>query len=209
MLDPSSMTPNDQPPAPHRRSHRVDDRRSSAGAGPAESSRAAPGEAADGSGVVDADVAELRRSLDEGREQYLRLAADFENFKRRKAQELSDRSRYASEEAARALLPVLDNLRRAVDTAPADVDPGFLDGVRLTVRQFEDALAVLGVVPIAAVGEPFDPSVHEAIAGVPSPDVELDTVIDEVQRGYRLHDRVLRPALVRVAHPAGARSSAD
>jgi molecular chaperone GrpE len=177
--------------------------------GPAGSNQVESDEAADGGGVVDQDVAELRRTLDECRDQYRRLAADFENFKRRKAQELSDRTRYASEEAARALLPALDNLRRAVDTAPVDADPGFLDGVRLTVRQFEDALAALGVTPIPAVGEPFDPSVHEAIAGVPSPDVEQDTVIDEVQRGYRLHDRVLRPALVRVAHPDGARSSAD
>jgi molecular chaperone GrpE len=204
------MTPNhDQPPAPPRRGHRVDDRRSSAGVGPAGSNQVESDEAADGGGALDPDVAELRRTLDECRDQYRRLAADFENFKRRKAQELSDRTRYASEEAARALLPVLDNLRRAVDTAPVDADPGFLDGVRLTVRQFEDALAALGVTPIPAVGEPFDPSVHEAIAGVPSPDVEQDTVIDEVQRGYRLHDRLLRPALVRVAHPAGARSSAD
>jgi molecular chaperone GrpE len=77
----------------------------------------------------------------------------------------------------------------------------------MTVRQFEDALASLGVTPIEAVGAPFDPSLHEAVAGVESAEVEHDTVVDELQRGYRLHDRVIRPSMVRVAHPATPRSS--
>lgn len=138
-------------------------------------------------------------------ERYLRLAADFENFRRRKAQELSDRSRYASEEAARALLPVLDNLRRAVaHAAEAGTEEFFVSGLELVVREFETALEKLGVVPIEAVGQPFDPALHEAIGSADGGDVDVDTVVDEVQRGYRLHDRVLRPSLVRVAHPAAA-----
>ncbi|MGH7722527.1 MAG: nucleotide exchange factor GrpE [Candidatus Dormibacteria bacterium] len=136
-------------------------------------------------------------------ERYLRLAADFENFRRRKNQEISDRSRYASEDAARALLPVLDNLRRAVaHAAEAGTEEFFVSGLQLVVREFEAALEKLGVEPIAAEGAPFDPALHEAIAGEESEGVEVDTVVDEVQRGYRLHDRVLRPSLVRVAHPA-------
>ncbi|MDQ6847915.1 MAG: nucleotide exchange factor GrpE [Candidatus Dormibacteraeota bacterium] len=136
-------------------------------------------------------------------ERYLRLAADFENFRRRKSQELADRSRYASEDAARALLPVLDNLRRAVaHAAEAGTEEFFVSGLELVVREFEAALEKLGVVPIDAVGQPFDPSLHEAIGSVEGGDVDIDTVVDDVQRGYRLHDRVLRPALVRVAHPA-------
>ncbi|MGH7747424.1 MAG: nucleotide exchange factor GrpE [Candidatus Dormibacteria bacterium] len=153
------------------------------------------------------DAATIRALLEERQSQYVRLAADFDNFRRRKAQELADRVRYSSEDAARALLPALDNLRRAVDHAPEGTDDAFLSGVRMTVRQFEEALATLGVTPIDAVGAPFDPSLHEAVAGVESPEVENDTVVDELQRGYRLHDRVIRPSMVRVAHPAAPKSS--
>ncbi len=164
---------------------------------------AADGAAAD----LQADPELVKAMLAERQSQYLRLAADFDNFRRRKAQELSDRVRYASEDAARALLPALDNLRRAVDHAPEGTDNAFLEGVRMTVRQFEEALTSLGVTPIEAVGARFDPSVHEAVAGVESAAVEHDTVVDELQRGYRLHDRVIRPSMVRVAHPAAPRSS--
>jgi molecular chaperone GrpE len=141
-------------------------------------------------------------------ERYLRLAADFENFRRRKNQELVDRSRYASEDAAKALLPVLDNLRRAVTHAAENGSPELVGGLELVVREFEAALDRLGVAPIDALGQPFDPSLHEAIGGEESDSVDVDTVATEVQRGYRLHDRVLRPALVRVAHPATSRGPA-
>ncbi len=133
---------------------------------------------------------------------YLRLAADFENFKRRKGQELTDARRYESEDAARALLPVLDNLRRAVEHAgEAGAEEFFVSGLQLVVREFEAALQRIGVVPVPAIGEPFDPAIHEAIAAEEADDVTEDTVIDELVPGYRLHDRLLRPAIVRVARP--------
>ena len=144
-------------------------------------------------------VDDLRRALEERDAQYLRLAADFENFRRRSAQEALDRARHGSEAAALALIPVLDNLQRAIQHAP-EGDP-MVDGVRMVARQFEDALGSVGVTAIDAEGQPFDPAVHEAIGGEESPDVEHDTVVAVLQPGYRLHDRVLRPALVRVAHP--------
>ena len=148
------------------------------------------------------DVESLRRELAERTDQYLRLAADFENFRRRKGQEAEDRSRYASEEAARALLPVLDNLRRALGHLPGDGDGQQLqDGLRMVVDQFQAALRNIGVVAVDTVGSRFDPSVHEAIGGEESDDVSEDTVVAELQPGFRLHDRLLRPALVRVAHP--------
>jgi molecular chaperone GrpE len=149
--------------------------------------------------AAEREIDDLRRALEERDAQYLRLAADFENFRRRRAQETLDRARYASESAAVALLPVLDNLQRAIQHAP-EGDP-MVDGVRMVARQFEDALASIGVTPIEAAGQPFDPALHEAIGGEESPEVEQDTVVDVLQPGYRLHDRVLRPALVRVAHP--------
>ena len=166
------------------------------------------GEAALEETAPDADAETAERPSEardaEADARYLRLAADFENFRRRKAQELADRTRYASEEAARALLPVLDNLRRAVAHAAEDGPAELVSGLELVVREFDAALERLGVTAIAAAGEPFDPAVHEAIGGEESDEVQVDTVAHEVQRGYRLHDRVLRPALVRVSHPAGA-----
>jgi molecular chaperone GrpE len=141
-------------------------------------------------------------AIDDRDARYLRLAADFENFKRRKTQEIADVRRYESEDAALGLLPVLDNLRRAVEHASeAGAEEFFVSGLELVVREFETALERLGVVPVPAVGERFDPAMHEAIAAEESDDVVEDTVIAELVPGYRLHDRLLRPAIVRVVHP--------
>lgn len=167
---------------------------------PDENGEASTAEAAEaGETPADRLVDDLRSALADRDAQYLRLAADFENFRRRSAQEGLDRVRYAPEAAAVALLPVLDNLQRAIQHAP-EGDP-MVDGVRMVARQFEDALESLGVTRIEAAGQPFDPALHEAIGGEESPDVAEDTVLVVLQDGYRLHDRVLRPALVRVAHP--------
>jgi molecular chaperone GrpE len=163
-----------------------------------------PGATGDGgaSGEQDAGPATATaQAIEERDARYTRLAADFENFRKRTAREHSDRSRYASEDAARALLPVLDNLRRAIEHAPEDTPASLLEGLEFTLRQFEEALASLGVTVIDAKGRPFDPAEHEAVLGEESPEVELDTVVDVLQRGYKLHDRVLRPAMVKVAHP--------
>ena len=169
----------------------------------ASAASAQPGAGADAESMeVDLDVDRLRDTIGEAEQRYVRLAADFENFKRRKAQELVDSRRYASEDAARTLLPVLDNLRRAVEHAPeAGTEDFFVNGLHLVVREFEAALERLGVEPVPSVGEPFDPAIHEAISGEESDDVETDMVIAELAPGYRLHDRLLRPAVVRVAHP--------
>jgi molecular chaperone GrpE len=164
---------------------------------------AAPNAAATGQAVSDIDA--LRLALADYEDRYLRLAADFENFKRHKAQELQERSRYASEEAARALLPVLDSLRRAVEHAPeGGAEDFFVNGLHLVVREFEKALERIGVTPVPALGEPFDPALHEAVQGEESDDVVRDTVVGELIPGYRLHDRLIRPAMVKVAHPRPA-----
>jgi molecular chaperone GrpE len=140
--------------------------------------------------------------IDDRDARYLRLAADFENFKRRKTQEIADVRRYESEDAALGLLPVLDNLRRAVEhAAEAGAEEFFVSGLELVVREFETAFERLGVVPVPSVGERFDPAMHEAIAAEESDEVEEDTVVAELVPGYRLHDRLLRPAIVRVVHP--------
>jgi molecular chaperone GrpE len=137
---------------------------------------------------------------------YQRLAADFENYKRRTRQDLTDRTQYANEELVRKLLPILDNFRRALDHTPANVDPIWLEGIKLVARQFEAILAEQGLSPIPALGEKFDPTKHEAIASQETDEHEEGTVVEEMQPGYRLHDRVLRPTLVKVAQPPALNS---
>jgi molecular chaperone GrpE len=152
---------------------------------------------------------ELQAARDEAQAtfaRYQRLAADFENYKRRTRQELGDRTQYANEELLRKLLPILDNLRRALDHVPEGTDRNWLDGLRLVVRQFEDTLQAQGISTIPAVGEKFDPSKHEAIASEETDEHEEGTIVEEMQPGYRLHERVLRPTLVKVAHPRALKS---
>ena len=152
---------------------------------------------------------ELQAARDEAQAnfaRYQRLAADFENYKRRTRQELADRTQYANEELLRKLLPILDNLHRALDHAPEGIDRNWFDGLRTVVRQFEDTLQAQGVSPIPAVGEKFDPLKHEAIAREETDEHEEGTIVEEMQPGYRLHERVLRPTLVKVAHPRALKS---
>jgi molecular chaperone GrpE len=152
---------------------------------------------------------ELQAARDEAQAsfaRYQRLAADFENYKRRTRQDLADRTQYANEELLRKLLPILDNLRRAMEHAPEGVDRNWFDGLRMVMRQFEDTLQAQGISTIPAVGEKFDPSKHEAIASEETDEHEEGTIVEEMQPGYRLHERVLRPTLVKVAHPRALKS---
>jgi molecular chaperone GrpE len=144
---------------------------------------------------------ELAAELERARERHLRLAADFENYKKRTRQEQLDTMRYAAAVLAERLLPVLDDAERALDHAPEGVDQGWLKGVRMTFQKLEEVLASVGVERIESVGSRFDPNLHEAIGSEESTEHPEDTVLAELRRGYRLHDRVLRPALVKVARP--------
>jgi len=152
---------------------------------------------------------ELQAARDEAQAtfaRYQRLAADFENYKRRTRQELADRTQYANEELVRKLLPILDNFRRALDHAPEGIDRNWFEGIKLVARQFEETLQAQGLTTIPAVGEKFDPNQHEAIAREETDEHEEGTVVEEMQPGYRLHERVLRPTLVKVAHPRALKS---
>ena len=142
------------------------------------------------------------REAAEAQDRYLRALADFDNFRRRVARERDDWRRQAQEELLREILPVLDNFDRALAAAPAsrvDDAGGFRAGVELIHRDFLSALERLGVRPFSAMGEPFDPQRHEAVARVEQEDVADHTVVGEAQRGFLFRDRVLRPARVVVA----------
>ncbi len=146
------------------------------------------------------------REAAEAQDRYLRTLAEFENFRRRTGREREEWRRQSQEELLREILPVLDNFDRALAAPPTgDTDRGFRTGVELIHRNFLAALERVGVRPFTAVGQPFDPARHEAVARVERSDVEDHTVVSEALRGYLHHDRVLRPAQVVVAvHPAAA-----
>jgi molecular chaperone GrpE len=126
-----------------------------------------------------------------------RQQAEFDNYRKRIAREQADFKQYAATDVVKSLLPILDSLQRALDTAPAD--DKMRQGIELIVRQFNDALARAGVQPIEATGKRFDPTQHEAIEMVETDEFPDDQVIDELQRGFRIKDKLLRPAMVRVA----------
>jgi molecular chaperone GrpE len=146
-----------------------------------------------------AKTAEADPALAEANNRYLRLAADFENFKRRTRQEQLDTIQLASSELIGRLLPVLDDLRNALEHKPAGIDDAWAKGLQLSVRKLEEVMAAHGVEPIESVGTPFDPKLHEAIGQEESMEHPEDTVVSELRRGYRIRDRVLRPSLVRVS----------
>jgi molecular chaperone GrpE len=156
-------------------------------------------DAPDSAQAAERRLQELASQLEEIQARYLRLAADFENYKKRARQEQLDTVQYAAASLAERLLPVMDDAKRALEHAPEGADEGWLRGVRLTFQHLEEALASAGVQPIETVGRPFDPKLHEAIGSEESAEYPEDTVLVELRNGYRMGDRVLRPALVKVS----------
>lgn len=160
-------------------------------------------------------VTELEGELAQLNSTYLRLAADFENYRRRKTQQSEEQARYGAVGLLQALLPGLDNFARAVSHIPAEATDGLAEGLRLTLKQLEDALSSQGIRRVESVGVPFDPRLHDAVLTVPAGKVPPGTVVAELAPGYLIHDRVVRPAQVSVAEaeaepaPAKAKPSAD
>ena len=136
----------------------------------------------------------------ENYDRFLRQTAELENFKKRAAREKAEAIRYANESVIRDLLPVIDNLERAVEHAQ-EVGNGkpLVEGVEMVLKSFLDVLARHGVTLISAKGQSFDPEKHEAIAQIETDQVEPNTVVEEHHKGYYLLDRLLRPSLVSVA----------
>ncbi len=133
-------------------------------------------------------------------DKYLRLAAEFENYKRRAQRDQSDSIRFGNESLLKNLLPIIDNLERAIQCAKdAGTSGPLLEGVELTHKQFLETVGKVGVRQVSTTGNSFDPAIHQAVTQVESETVEPNTVIEEFQKGYLLHDRILRPAMVSVA----------
>ena len=163
---------------------------------------------------LEAKVARLEQEKKENWDKFLRAAADLENHRRRSKRDLDDARAEAKTRVLKEMLPVVDNLERALQHAdeavqklqkgePSDI-AAIVDGVRLVLRQFGHAFERTDVTPVEAEGQPFDPNVHEAISQVETDDKPPGTVVSVLQRGYKLGDRLLRPALVVVAKPGAS-----
>lgn len=159
------------------------------------------------SSIPTSEVEKLKEQLEaketeakQNYDRFLRQVADFENFKKRAAREKEEIIRFANETLIKDLLPVLDNLERAVSYARGGGNgKPLLEGVELVLKGFTEVLTKHGLTPIQAKGEPFDPNKHEAIAQVETRDYAHNTIVEQHQKGYHLMDRLLRPALVTTA----------
>lgn len=158
-------------------------------------------------------LALAREQADNNLSNWQRAAADFSNYRRRMEEDRAATGQFANAILLARLLSVLDDFDRALDHVPPDAHEAWVEGIRLVERKLRGLLESEGVTPIEAVGQPFNPNLHEAVVHEDTTEYPDNTVIDEVQRGYLLHERVLRPALVRVAnnpaHPAENTTSGE
>ncbi len=154
------------------------------------------------SGAQGEDLERARAEIADLNNRLLRAQADFENYRRRVAREREELAVYANQKLVVSLLPVLDNLDRALATPTITGDEKLRQGVEMTARSFRDILAKEGVTTIEAVGQPFDPNLHEAVMTAESDEHEDGVVLMEFQKGYRLGDRTVRPSMVQVSKKA-------
>lgn len=151
--------------------------------------------------ALDARIAKLQSDIERLNDRTLRAQADAQNARRRAEQEMEKARKYALERFAGELLPVVDNLERALESASGDdeaIKP-IAEGVELTLKSFQDVLRKFQVEPVDPVGEPFDPQRHQAMSLIDNPDAEPNTVLTVMQKGYTLNERLLRPAMVVVS----------
>lgn len=153
--------------------------------------------------VLAAQVEELEQSLAQAKDQALRAAAEAQNVRRRAEQEAEKARKFALEKFVKELLPVVDSLEKALESMQQGASDAHREGVSMTLKMQLDVLDKFGVESIEPQGEPFDPQVHEAMAMVPNPELEPNTVMDVIQKGYSLNGRLVRPAMVVVSQKAG------
>jgi len=160
-------------------------------------------EGGDAESEVETLKVELNQALSDAKshqEQYLRTLADMENLRKRTQREKEDLAKFANENILREILPVIDNLERAVEHAEqSEGADGLFEGVQMTLTQFSQLLEKFGVEPVDAIGQPFDPAFHQAMGQMESDEYPPNTVVQQMQKGYQLNKRLLRPAFVMLA----------
>ena len=202
--EPDSTSDTAVPNSRTREGHAVE----AAAAESEETADLAPAERVDA--VATAETEALRSELEEVQDLLRRKQADFDNYRKRVEREQKEFVAYAASELVLEILPVLDNLERALESSPTGSPDQIRQGVEIIYRQFHDALKKAGLREVDALGEDFDPHLHQAVARVDSPDHREGEVVEVLQKGYFLKDRLLRPAMVKVGHnPALAESDQE
>lgn len=159
----------------------------------------AVGEPEPAAAIKEGSIAELQKERDDARDQLMRTRAEFVNYQKRAKQQADVDRVYAVGNLAHDLLDVIDNLHRATDAMRGTAGEGITSGLDIVHKQFIATLAKYGVEPIEALGQPFDPNFHDALMQQPSSDDPEGTVVAELSKGYKIHDRVLRPSKVAVS----------
>lgn len=153
---------------------------------------------------------ELKAEIEDINNKYLRLAADFDNYRKRQMQERENLIKYGAEDTLKKIIPVLDTFERAKKSIEKLEDINTVkESYEVCIKQLGDVLDKIGLKKIKAKGTEFDPNIHEAVMQTPSKDYPPHTIIDELQTGYMLHDRVLRPVMVNVATEAEAENTEE
>ena len=152
---------------------------------------------------MQAQLQSKEEELKQTHDRMLRISADFENYKKRSAREISEFRKYANQGLLKEMLPVVDNLELAIKSTDGkrDIDKSLLEGLEITRKEILKVLEKFHVSPVTAIGKPFDPEFHEAVMRQESDDFPENTVVSEFQKGYLIHERLLRPAMVVVASP--------
>ncbi len=179
----------------------LDDEGRPFGTGPSRDDSGPAGSAgsSDEPGPSESEIPELRERVQELEDRYLRQRADFENYRKRVNRDREEYRRAASAEVVSRMLPVLDNLNRALKVLENEAPQEWCQGLELVQQQFADALGSLGMEEIDAQGKPFDPTLHEAVMMVPRPDLPAGTVTEVFEKGYTLGGKVVKPARVVVS----------
>ena len=150
------------------------------------------------------ETEQLQQQVAEANDQVLRVQAEMQNVRRRVERDVENAHKYALDKFSADLLPVVDNLERALSAISADDESqkAVAEGIELTLKSFVDVLARFKIEPIDPAGQPFDANLHQAVSMVPNPDLEPNTVMDVFQKGYTLNGRLIRPAMVIVSKAA-------
>jgi molecular chaperone GrpE len=147
---------------------------------------------------IEAELDSLQKEKEELYQRLLRTQAEFDNYKKRSLKEREAERKYKAQDVVTDLLPAIDNFERALQVEATDANKGLLDGISMVYRQIVDALKAHHVEPIESVGQEFDPNIHQAVMQVEDDNFDANVVVEELQKGYMIKDRVIRPAMVKV-----------